>query len=938
MQDALLKLEVTLHIARGASAPQLHIALRIGQERMYVVRSLPAFLRALERGERVAFGKGFALEPSAMRFDRPDLLILETLGEIEAAQRPCEVQGYRAPQDGKFLPLPPIQAKRILRLLMAKPFRLALGADMVDVDCVEHMHLPLFFTLSGGMQGLALSVQMPEDVVPLTEDCMFVYAEGRTGLLASRQRVLLRTLLDHAREGRVHVRFAEKDTERMISELLPQLELAGRVRMEASLEQRLMRLPLVTRVFLDREDAAITARVLFCYGEHEVDPFAPRVGEKASGPLLMRDAVAERSVLDELSRAGFRVRAGKVYLPGAQQTLVFLFEGVQTLMNKAEVFCSDRFRRMRPRKPALSGKLTMRQGMLAFSMTDGEETIEELQALLEALRDRRRYFRLRNGTFLDLEGLEAWQEMAGSLAEAAAYQPAQENGALVMANYRAAYFAQLLGQTDLPIALDHSVREVTDAMQEQALTCPSSLNATLRPYQLRGFAWLHALYRLRMGGILADDMGLGKTLQLIALLCWIREEEGTQRALVIAPTSLIYNWQAEIARFAPELRVHVVEGGQAQRQRQWEDLAAREDVDVIISSYPLIRRDIEHARDLSFRLVALDEAQQIKNAHSMAAVAVKQLRAQARFALTGTPMENHPGELWSIFDFVLPGYLLTQAQFMRRHGEGAESEVLRRKIRPFLLRRLKQDVLQELPDKMDHRVLVDMPPDQRRVYAAAMLRARQRMDNLLATKGMQGSRMEVLSIITELRQICCHPSLCLNGYAGSSGKLDALLDLLPGALENGHRVLLFSQFTSMLRILQKRFTAENIDCLYLDGQTPVKQRLELVNRFNGGEGKVFLISLKAGGAGLNLTGADMVIHFDPWWNPAVEEQATDRAHRIGQTQVVQVIRLITRHTIEEQVYRLGERKRALFDSVVTAGEQMPTQLSEEDIRSLFAES
>ncbi|HML45791.1 MAG TPA: SNF2 helicase associated domain-containing protein [Clostridia bacterium] len=592
MQDALLKLEATLHISRNAQTPQLHIALRIGQERMYVVRNLPTFLRALERGERIAFGKGFALEPSAMRFERPDLLILEVLGEIEAAQRPCEAQGYRAPQEGKFLPLPPQQAKRVLRLLMAKPFRLALGADIVDIENVEHLHLPMLFTLSGGMQGLHLLVQMPDDVVPLTDDCMFIYTGGRVGLLAQRQRVLLRTLRSHIRDGRINIRFSEKDTERMISELLPQLELTGRVRMEASLEQRLMRLPLIARVFLDREDASITARVLFCYGEHEIDPFAPRVGEKASGPLLMRDAVAERNVLDELSRAGFRVRAGKVYLPGTQQTLTFLFEGVQTLMNKAEVFCSDRFKRMRPRKPALSGKLTMRQGMLAFSMMDGEATMEELQALLEALRDRRRYFRLRNGTFLDLEGMDAWQEMAGSLAEAAAYQFVKEDGALVMANYRAAYFAQLLGQTDLPIELDDSVRAVTDAMQEQALNSPASLNATLRPYQLRGFAWLHALYRLRMGGILADDMGLGKTLQLIALLCWSHEEEGTQRSLVIAPTSLIYNWQAEIARFAPTLRVHVVEGGQTQRQRQWEELAASEDVDVIISSYPLIRRGI----------------------------------------------------------------------------------------------------------------------------------------------------------------------------------------------------------------------------------------------------------------------------------------------------------------------------------------------------------
>ncbi|MEG0767711.1 MAG: DEAD/DEAH box helicase, partial [Clostridia bacterium] len=259
----------------------------------------------------------------------------------------------------------------------------------------------------------------------------------------------------------------------------------------------------------------------------------------------------------------------------------------------------------------------------------------------------------------------------------------------------------------------------------------------------------------------------------------------------------------------------------------------------------------------------------------------------------------------------------------------------RRRIRPFLLRRLKEDVLPELPEKMEHVLLADMPAEQRRVYAAALLQLRQRVDNLLRTKGVQRGRIEVLAMITQLRQICCHPSLCMEGYAGSSGKLDALLDILPGALDSGHRVLIFSQFTSMLQILQRRLESEGIGCLYLDGKTPVQHRLTLVNRFNDGEGQVFLISLKAGGSGLNLTGADTVVHYDPWWNPAAEDQATDRAHRIGQTRAVQVIRLITRGSIEEQVAHLGERKRALFDTVVTAGEQMPTQLTEADIRALF---
>ena len=480
-----------------------------------------------------------------------------------------------------------------------------------------------------------------------------------------------------------------------------------------------------------------------------------------------------------------------------------------------------------------------------------------------------------------------------------------------------------------------SVREVTEQLSAKGDPCPEPLSQVLRPYQLRGFAWMQALHRLHMGGILADDMGLGKTLQVIALFMWASEKKDGRASIVVAPTSLVYNWQAELLRFAPGLRVLIAEGGQAARQEQIRRLREDGNVDVFITSYPLIRRDIALLSGIPFRFAVLDEAQHIKNAMSVGAAAVKQLTADTRLALTGTPMENHPGELWSLFDFVLPGYLMSYAQFMHRHGEGQNSEALRQRIRPFLLRRLKGDVLRELPEKMETQLLADMTEEQRRVYQASLLRLRGHVDDLLRVKGVQRGRVEVLAAITELRQICCHPALCLPDYSASSGKLDMLLDVLPGALEAGHRALVFSQFTRMLRILQRRLEAAGITCLYLDGETPPKKRMALVNQFNAGEGQVFLISLKAGGAGLNLTGADMVIHYDPWWNPAAEDQATDRVHRIGQKNKVQVIRLITHASIEEQVVRLGERKRRLFDAMVTAGEQMPTQLSEADIRALF---
>ena len=443
-----------------------------------------------------------------------------------------------------------------------------------------------------------------------------------------------------------------------------------------------------------------------------------------------------------------------------------------------------------------------------------------------------------------------------------------------------------------------------------------------------------------MGGVLADDMGLGKTVQIIALLKTAKQQaepEGKHPlSLIVSPTSLTYNWLGELERFAPELSVMVLSGSIAQRAGQLEHARTAGDIDVLITSYPLIRRDIDQMKDILFRYAVLDEAQQIKNAGSVGANAVKQLQAETRFALTGTPMENSVGELWSIFDFVLPGYLGSYTSFMKRYQDQDNLEDLRKRIRPFLMRRLKRDVLTELPDKQETVLTANMTAEQQKVYQAALLRLRDRVNHVMDEKGLSRGRAEVLSAMTELRQICCHPGLVLSDYAGSSGKTELLLDLLPGSLMGGHRVLLFSQFTGMLKLLKRTLEMNGIVTLYLDRATPPARRLELTERFNSGYGQVFLISLKAGGTGLNLTGADMVIHYDPWWNPAAEDQATDRAHRIGQTRKVDVIRLVTHGSIEEQVVALGERKKALFDQLITPGEQLVTALTEADIRALFA--
>ncbi len=450
-----------------------------------------------------------------------------------------------------------------------------------------------------------------------------------------------------------------------------------------------------------------------------------------------------------------------------------------------------------------------------------------------------------------------------------------------------------------------------------------SVAAVLRPYQKEGVRWLRLLQLNGFSGILADDMGLGKTLQTLAwfsMLLHDVDEQGEHRpALVICPTSLVENWAAEAERFTPHLKVQVVVGPD-----RTQALAAVPKADVAITSYALVRRDIEAYRNLHFSAIALDEAQHIKNQTTQVSRATKQLVGDHRLVLTGTPIENGISDLWSIMDFLMPGYLGPHPAFKKNIEQPildntADGEVaqwkLRKKIAPFLLRRLKSDVAKELPPKIERIAHCSLTPDQKTIYLALLENSRRRLIDLVEQQGFQRSRFEILQTLLRLRQCCCHTDLLklpnLHPEAPSS-KLELFHEILNEATEGGHRILLFSQFVSMLKILARDLDANKIPYCYLDGST--QNRLQIVRTFNTDPSiPVFLISLKAGGTGLNLTGADIVVHFDPWWNPAVENQATDRAYRIGQQRTVYSVKLITKDTVEERVLAMQQRKQRLYD-------------------------
>ncbi|MCP5468974.1 MAG: SNF2 helicase associated domain-containing protein [Chlamydiales bacterium] len=463
---------------------------------------------------------------------------------------------------------------------------------------------------------------------------------------------------------------------------------------------------------------------------------------------------------------------------------------------------------------------------------------------------------------------------------------------------------------------------------------PTSINATLRNYQLEGVHWLQRLRAMHLGGILADDMGLGKTLQAIIAIVQSRKERAS---LIVCPTSLLYNWQEEFHKFHPESKVLIIDSTPAQRRKLLKTI---DQYDIIVTSYNLLQKDIEIYQKLTFDYVVLDEAQHIKNRGTRNAKSVKMIQAEHRLILTGTPIENSLDELWSLFDFLMPGLLSSYDRFVERFIRGTKGkdmlEVLRRKVSPFVLRRMKEDVLDDLPPVTEVLYHCHLTPAQEELYRSYAESAKEELSRLVKKEGFDKIQIHVLATLTRLKQICCHPAIFAKEKAepGDSAKYDMLLELMLSLIEGKHKSVIFSQYTKMLTILREELQSRGIPFAYLDGSS--KNRLDIVKRFNEDETiPIFLVSLKAGGSGLNLTGADTVIHYDMWWNPAVENQATDRVHRLGQQKSVSSYKLVTLNTIEEKILNLQKRKRGLVKKLIDTDEETIAKLTWEEVLELL---
>ncbi|WP_334116630.1 DEAD/DEAH box helicase, partial [Ligilactobacillus sp.] len=599
------------------------------------------------------------------------------------------------------------------------------------------------------------------------------------------------------------------------------------------------------------------------------------------------------------------------------------------------------------RRPEFSVGLSFNHDLLNIEVTSSDFSPEELSELLGSYTPQKRFYTLKTGKMLKFDDEDkTFEELFKTMNMIGATPEEFVKGKLDLPLYRTFYLESMLQEREgMTVSSDERIKSFIESFEnltEERLALPSGLNARLRPYQEEGYRWLASLANGNFGGILADEMGLGKTLQTITLLLAAKDDTISQvssgKALIVTPAALLYNWQNELENFAPTLKALVINGTKKQRH---DLLADVNDYDVVLTTYDQLKRDFEDYRELEFEYEIIDEAQNIKNSTTQASKAVKAINAKKRFALTGTPIENRLSELWSIFDYIMPGYLFSYREFREQferpiviNEEKSLQKILVKMIAPFVLRRRKSQVLKELPEKIERPYYAEMSGKQAGLYQAMVNELKAELSQKSAEEFKQ-SRIEILSKLTRIRQLCCDPGLVYSDYNEESAKTAACMELIESALSGGHRIIIFSQFVSMLSVLEGKLRQKKIEFYKIVGETPKEDRFKMVEEFNQNDVPVFLISLKAGGTGLNLVGADVVIHCDPWWNEAAQNQATDRAHRIGQTKNVLVYKLIVKDTIEEKILKMQERKARLADDILSGKGMQSGIIDKDDLMMLL---
>lgn len=960
-----------LQIRRG----EVLLEARIGREKRYIVKNLLEFAQAVHSGKRVEYGKGMAFEhvPSAFAPEsRPflDLLLEEADAYIRHYE---EMRGHAG------LPLPVMRALTLGSAARDRLFDLLEGKEVQTEDekgaervCRVERKDPRF-PVEVEARGDGIAVTVPSALTSFRGEQRLYVADGLhlfgcSELYTETMGVFLEQMEQGGREcgsrkEKRELLVGSRDIPLFYARVLEGMEALGILQSPEIDWEKYRPEALKARFEFDSDSPdELRLRPTLSYGDFTFSPLADEHVPRE----ICRDVPAEFYISRLITRyfSYWEDESGELVIRGDEEALYqVLSEGMTQFQEVGEVWLSESVRHLRVLPPPeVSMGVSLGGGWLDLKIETAGINPAELLQVLSEYRQKKKYYRMKNGEFLQLSG-GGLQALDSLTADLGLTKSEFQAGEAKIPAYRAFYLDSLSSDGRMKLfqrdeAYGMMVRDLKTA-QSVSYAVPAVLEKTLREYQKIGYTWMRTLARYHFGGILADDMGLGKTLQVIALLTAFYQEKTEQKAagnegsgselplpsLIVCPASLVYNWGQEFARFSPGIRVLLIAGTAKERQEQLEEqmrMEASEGAQVIITSYDLLKRDREAYLGRTFEYEIIDEAQVIKNAKTQGAKAVKEISANARFALTGTPVENRLSELWSIFDFLMPGFLYSYRKFRERYelpivkNQDPEAlTALRRMTGPFVLRRLKKDVLRELPTKEERIVYSAASGRQQKLYTASALKLKE----ALAGGAWSGNgKLEVLSQLMRLRQICCDPALCFEDYTGESAKLETCVSLIASASAAGHKILLFSQFASMLERIRERLLQEGISSHLLVGATPKEERSRMVQAFASDEVPVFLISLKAGGTGLNLTAADIVIHYDPWWNVAAQNQATDRAYRIGQEKPVTVYKLILKDTIEENLLKLQNAKLALAAQVVSEGMVSLGDLSQNELMELFEQN
>ncbi len=884
---------------------------KIGIDKMYVMKDLKEFAYSRLESKDLIFGIDFLYNPVSNYFEYEDEKIVQIIEEYGMDL------SYNSPQKNfKYLTVKGSNIRRLFEALSYRTFDFKFRNMYYSPSVIEsNIPVDISLELNNNEAILKCEDKLP---FPLSLKGDVVFYKGNIYLLNSENGIYYKKLYSVLNEFK-EVSFPLENVSQVLSDMIPKIEkICDKVIVDEKIKDNISK-DLKIKYFFDLENSNVTCKIVFSYDED-------------NNKFIIRDFEKENEGVYRLYSNFFEKENDKYIFKGNDNQLYdFLNRDINSLKNIGEVYYSDK---LKERKIHNSSAFRVGLGEEINHYLDFNFEIEgvdpkEYKNIIKAFKNQKRFYKLGDGDFINLEDSET-KEMF-KLMESLGFTDNIKN--MKIHSSKAMFINHLLTEKKLPyisgMENTNNIIEKFRSIQKQEINIPKDLHATLRDYQVDSLNWFETLDYLGFGGILADEMGLGKTIQTIAFLL----NKKDKKTLIVTPTSLIHNWKSEFEKFAPSLSVGISHGLKKDRLGIIKNI---NDFNVILTTYGSLRNDIEEYEKLEFDYCIIDEAQNIKNPLASSTDAVKAIKASNKFALTGTPIENNLMELWSIFDFIMPGYLYSLTKFNAIFiKDVSQVENLKRMIKPFILRRTKEQVIKELPPKIEKEFYVEMGKTQRNTYGIYVEEIKRKLEEKKDVK----NKITIFSYLTKLRQLCLDPSIIVEGYKGKSAKTDTCLEIIKDYIEKDNKILVFSQFTSVLKNIGKKLNKNKINFYYLDGSTPAKNRITLVDSFNNNEEiKVFLISLKAGGTGLNLTSANTVIHFDPWWNPSVQNQASDRAHRIGQKQVVEVIKLISKGTIEEKIMELQQKKSELIHDMLDGNlnnTNILSSLSEEELIDLI---